>query len=153
MRGERRGRGPAAAGAGQARPCGDRQDGLQIFRRQILGPLFGEVVGRRREFLRVHAQELDDLRLDAAAQFGILFQQGADLLAALSQLFGTEGEPGTALLDDLGVKAEIQQFTGAGDALPVQDVENGAAEGRATLFLTTLTRVREPKDSSLSLRV
>ena len=45
------------------------------------------------ELLRMHAQEFRHLGFDLAAQFGILVQQGADLFAALAQLFGAEGEP------------------------------------------------------------
>ena len=81
------------------------------FRREIG---FGErlVVGGD-ERLGVHAQMLDELRFDGFAQFRGFVEQGANLFLALSELFGTEGEPCAALVHDPGIHAEVDEFARA----------------------------------------
>jgi hypothetical protein len=84
------------------------------------------------------------LLLDGGEQFGILLQEGTRVFAPLPQARLAEAEPCARLLNDAQVERQIEQVAHTRDALAEDDVELRLSEGGATLFLTTLTRVRTP---------
>ena len=79
--------------------------------------------------------------------FGVLLQEVAGILLALTELLALVGEPGTRLADEALIHAHVDQRALSADAFAVEDV------GGDTLFLTTLTRVRLPTASVPSLSV
>ena len=70
-----------------------------------------------------------DLGLDFPGQFRARFQELTHVVFALADLFAVVGVPGTSLVDDLVLDTELDDLAFARDALAVQDVEDGFAEG------------------------
>ena len=71
-------------------------------------------------------------------QVGVLAQKLAGVVAALADFFAVVGIPGTALFDDLGAHAHVDDLALAADALAKQDVELRRLEGGADLVLDHL---------------
>src|SRR2546430_9333184 len=65
-------------------------------------------------------------------------QMGLRVYPALTDALAVIGEPGTGVLDNAGLNAEIDQFTALGYALAVHDVEIDDLEGRRHLVLDDL---------------
>src|SRR5882724_1449854 len=65
-------------------------------------------------------------------------QVGARVVAALTDPFAIDGKPGSALLNDVQIRGEIDDLPRAADALAVQDVELDLTEGRCQLVLDHL---------------
>src|SRR5690606_18730515 len=64
-----------------------------------------------------------DLLLDRLRHGGVLAQEILGVLAALADALAIVGKPGTRLLDDVGLHAEVDEFAHLGHALAVHDVE------------------------------
>src|SRR3990167_2344147 len=122
--------------------------GARGGRREAGGPESGGsglVIGHRGGLATVHGrrqqrhvQRNADLVFDFACQFGVLTQELAGVVLALTNLLATVGVPGARLLDDLGSDAQVDDLTFAADAFTVQDVELGCFERRRDLVLDDL---------------
>src|SRR5690606_31618676 len=85
------------------------------------------------------AQQLGaDLLFDLDGQLGVLFQVDGDVLLALTDLFAVVGVPGTGLVDEVALDAQVDDFAHAVDALAVHDLELGLAERWRHLVLDDL---------------
>src|SRR5690606_29073854 len=71
---------------------------------------------------------LEDLLLQLVGQVGIVVQEAARVLLALTQLVALVGVPSTGLADQPGLDAHVDEPTLAADALAVHDVELGLLE-------------------------
>ena len=80
----------------------------------------------------------------------VVLQELPRVLAALAHALAVEGVPGARLLDDLVVDAEVEEVALLADALAVEDVELGLAEGRRHLVLDHL-HLRAAADDRLAL--
>jgi hypothetical protein len=65
-------------------------------------------------------------------------QEFAGIVLALADLFTLVRIPGPGFLDQFVGDPEFDDFTGAGNAFAVKNVENGFAEGRGNLVLDDL---------------
>src|SRR6267378_3741207 len=88
----------------------------------------GRAIRRALGLRELQAEQRIELRLDAAADIGVLLQEQPRVLAALADPFLAEREPGARLLDDALVDGEVDQLALARDPLVVEDVELGLAE-------------------------
>ena len=68
------------------------------------------------------------------------------IVLALTDAVAAIAVPRARLLDDIELRAEIEDLALAGDAFAIKDVELASLNGGATLFFTTLTLVRLPID-------
>src|SRR6478609_3825649 len=66
--------------------------------------------------------------LDRLGDGRVVLHELLDVLATLTEAFTAEGEPRSALLDNLSIDGQIQQVAFLGDPLTVHDVELGFAE-------------------------
>src|SRR5436190_11356149 len=73
--------------------------------------------------------------LDLRRDLGMLAQEVARVLAALTDAIAAEGVPGAGLLDDALLGRDVDQLSLLGDAAAVQDVELRLAERRRYLVL------------------
>ena len=93
------------------------------------------------------------LGLDLPGDLGILAQEEAGVLLALTETLAAVGEPRAALVDDPVLDAQIDQVALAGDADVVaaeHDVELGLAEGGRHLVLDHLD-ARAPADDLVAV--
>src|SRR5690606_17443067 len=74
-------------------------------------------------------------KFDFAHHLRIFAQEVLGILTSLTKTLRIVGEPGTRLLDDASLDAEIDDLTRLGDALPIHDVEFDLLEGRSQLVL------------------
>ena len=79
-----------------------------------------------------------DLLLDFVAEFCIVLQEQAGVLATLTDAFVIVAEPGTALLDDIEFRSEVEDGGFAGNAATVKDVEFALGERCCHLVLHDL---------------
>ena len=108
------------------------------------GPLLG--IGGF-DGLREDALGLHDLGGDLGADVGVVAQELLGVLPPLADPGFPVREPRPGLVDDVEVDAEVDKLTDLRDPLAVQEVEfTTRGTAGATLFLTTLTRVRPPTD-------
>src|SRR5512143_1405075 len=84
------------------------------------------------------AEALAQAAVDLLPDVLVVLQELARVLAALAHALAVEGVPGAGLLDDAVIDAEVQQVALLADALAVEDVELGLAEGRRDLVLHDL---------------
>src|SRR5215472_14851266 len=95
--------------------------------------------GRRvRIQARAHAELLLDLLLDLVGQVGVVAQEGAGVLLALSQLVALVGVPGAGLAHDPLLNPEVDQAALPADPDSEKDIEFCAAERRSALVLNDL---------------
>src|SRR5215470_4144116 len=87
---------------------------------------------------RAHAELLLDLLLDLVGQVGVVAQEGAGVLLALSQLVALVGVPGAGLAHDPLLDPQVDQAAFPADPDPEQNVELGSPEWRRTLVLDDL---------------
>src|SRR5690606_28612657 len=93
---------------------------------------------RRRVHLRADAQLLLDTLLDLVGEVGVVAQERAGVLLALTELVALVGEPRPGLAHEAVLHAHVDEPALAGDADPVQDVELGLLERRGHLVLDDL---------------
>src|SRR5690348_13387564 len=87
---------------------------------------------------RAHTQLLLDLLLDLVGQVGVVAQEGAGVLLALSQLVALVGVPGTGLAHDPLLDPEVDQAAFPADPDSEKDIEFRSAERRGALVLDDL---------------
>src|SRR5215831_5041343 len=87
---------------------------------------------------RAHAELLLDLLLDLVGQVGVVAQEGAGVLLALSQLVALVGVPGAGLAHDPLLDPEVDQAALPADPDSEKDIEFCAAERRSALVLNDL---------------
>jgi hypothetical protein len=85
-----------------------------------------------------NAQLLPQLRVHTGKDVLVLLQEGADVLAALSDALALVAVPCAALVDDVVEHREIEDVALARDALAVENVELGVAERRRYLVFNDL---------------
>src|SRR5215831_19054006 len=85
-----------------------------------------------------YAELLLDLLLDLVGHIGVVVQEGAGVLLALSQLVALVGVPGAGLAHDTLLDPEVDQAAFPADPCPEQDVELCAPEWRRQLVLDHL---------------
>src|ERR1041385_1493484 len=73
--------------------------------------------------------------VDTLADFRMLLEEHARILAALTQAFTGEAEPGAGFLDDSLLRAQIDQVAFPRDALAIQNIHLGFAERRRNFIL------------------
>ena len=76
------------------------------------------------------AQALAHFGVDLGVDVFILFEEAAGVLAALADALAAKAVPRAALFDYVMRRRQIQHVALAADALAVEDVELGFAEGR-----------------------
>src|SRR6516164_8403333 len=72
--------------------------------------------GRCRRGSLLHAEALEQLRLDLRQDLRVLAQEALRLLAPLPDALTAVAKPGAALLDDVLVRGEVEHVTFAADA-------------------------------------
>src|SRR6185503_20244607 len=82
-----------------------------------------------------HACLLADLLFDLLSHGRVLPEEVAAVVLALAEPVAAVDVPGAGFLDHAVDHAQLQHFALARDALAVQDVEFGVAEGRRDLVL------------------
>src|SRR5690348_1141532 len=87
---------------------------------------------------RADAELLQDALLDLVGQVGVVLEELARVLLALTELVALVGVPSAGLADDPLLDTDVDQATLAGDALAVHDVELGLLERRRDLVLHDL---------------
>ena len=103
--------------------------------------------------LRADAELLLDLLLDLVGEVGVVLEEAAGVLLALAELVALVGVPGAGLADEpcstpMSIRPPSRLMP-----LPYMMSNSACLNGGATLFFTTLTRVRLPTASVPSLRV
>src|SRR5450432_1242488 len=63
---------------------------------------------------------------------------GPSVVPPLANPFAVDGKPGAALLDDVEVRGQIDDFPGAADAVPIKNVELDLAKRSRKLVLHDL---------------
>ena len=96
----------------------------------------GVLLSQFEQFHVLHA--FADFLLDFVAEFRIVLQEQAGVLATLADTFVVVAEPGATLLDDVQFAGEVQDGGFAGDAATVKDVEFALGEGGGHLVLDHL---------------
>src|SRR5690606_25845130 len=94
-------------------------------------------IGRTRG-QRGDVQHFADLVFDLVGQIGVLAQELAGVVLALTDLFALVGIPGAGLVDDLVGHAQVDDLAFAADAFAVEDVEFGRLERGRDLVLDDL---------------
>src|SRR5688572_22451337 len=84
------------------------------------------------------AEDAADFDFDLGGEVGVLFDEQFGVLTALAEADVAVGEPGTGLLDDLVLDADVEELAGLGDAFAVADVELRLPEGCGHLVLDDL---------------
>ena len=112
-----------------------RYDGDERFRRAVINA-------------RQQAQHAPQFGIDLAHHFGILFEELARAVASLADALPAVTEPGAAFFHNVPRHSQIENIAFTRGALPVN---SASRNGAATLFFTTLTRVRLPMTVSPSL--
>src|ERR1700733_2096039 len=84
------------------------------------------------------AQLLPNLRVELGEDVGVVLEEGADVFAALADAVAVIAVPGAGFLDNVVQHGQIKHVPFAGDALAVEDVELGFAEGGGDLVLDDL---------------
>jgi hypothetical protein len=79
------------------------------------------------------------------------FRNCARILASLADALAFVAEPRPGFLHDVAVHRDIEQVAFARNAFAIEMSNSASRNGAATLFFTTLTRVREPVTTSPSL--
>src|SRR5690606_35487972 len=90
----------------------------------------GDVAALHQQHFAQQARAFADALLDRGRNRWIVLEELAGILAPLPQALAVPGEPGAGLLDDAGLDAQIEQFTGLGNALAIHDVEFDLTERR-----------------------
>src|SRR5271163_3666490 len=79
------------------------------------------------------SQRLAYLGVEFGHDVLVVFQELAGILAALADALAFVAVPRAGLFDDVVVRSQIKQIAFARDALAVENVELGVAEGRGNL--------------------
>jgi hypothetical protein len=88
--------------------------------------------------VRADVQLLAQLGVHLGEDVLVLLEEGAGVLAALADALAGVAVPCAGLLDDVVGHGEVEHVALAADALAVEDVELGLAEGRGDLVLDDL---------------
>src|SRR5688500_17858165 len=92
----------------------------------------------RRVELRADPQLLLDLLLELVGEVGVVLQEVARVLLALTELVALVRVPGAGLLDEALLDPHVDEPTLAAEALTPEDVELGLLERRGNLVLDDL---------------
>src|SRR4030095_3865612 len=87
---------------------------------------------------RADAELLLDLLLELVGEVRVVLQEVAGVLLALAELIAVVRVPGTGLLDEALLYADVDEPPLAAEALPPEDVELGLLERRGDLVLDDL---------------